>query len=68
MLPAEKYNPEYVTDSAGNKRAVILPIEEYQELMEDLDDLAVIAERREEPTISHDRVMEDLKRDDYLSD
>ncbi len=71
MLPAEKYNPEYVTDSAGHKRAVILPIEEYQELMEDLDDLddlAVIAERREEPTISHNRVMEDLKRDGYLPD
>ncbi|PTN38968.1 hypothetical protein [Desulfonatronum sp. SC1] len=65
MLPAEKYNPEYVTDSAGHKRAVILPVEEYQELM---DDLAVIAERREEPTISHDKVMEVLKRDGYLSD
>jgi len=68
MLPAEKYKPEYVTDSEGHKRAVILPIEEYQELMEDLDDLAVIAERREEPTISHDKVMEDLKRGGYLSD
>ena len=68
MLPAEKYNPEYVTDSKGHKRAVILPIEEYRELMEDLDDLAVIAERREEPTIPHDKVMEDLKRDGYVSD
>ena len=68
MLPAEKYNPEYVTDTEGHKRAVILPIKEYQELMEDLDDLAVIAERREEPTLSHDKVMEDLKRDGYLSD
>jgi len=68
MLPARKYNPEYVTDSAGHKRAVILPIEEYQELMEDLDDLAAIAERREDPTISHDKVMEDLKRDSYIPD
>jgi hypothetical protein len=45
-----------------------LPIEEYQELMEDLDDLAAIAERREEPTIPHEKVMEELRRDGYVSD
>jgi PHD/YefM family antitoxin component YafN of YafNO toxin-antitoxin module len=68
MLPAERHNPEYVTDAEGHKRAVILPIEEYQELMEDLDDLAAIAERREEPTIPHEKVMEELRRDGYVSD
>ena len=62
MIPAEKFNPEYVTDSEGQKRAVILPIEEYQELLEDLNDLAVIAERREEPTIPHQKV-KDVYRD-----
>ena len=30
--------------------AVLLPIADYERLMEDLDDLAVIAERRDEPT------------------
>jgi hypothetical protein len=62
MLPAEKFKPEYVTDSEGHKRAVILPIEEYQELMEDLDDLAVMAERREDPVIPHSKVIEELRR------
>ena len=68
MQPAPKFDPEYVTNSEGKKKAVILPIEDYQELLEDLDDLAIIAERREEPTIPHNMVMEDLKRNGYLPD
>jgi PHD/YefM family antitoxin component YafN of YafNO toxin-antitoxin module len=57
---------QYVTDENGKKTAVILPIEEFEELLEDLEDLAVLAERREEPTISFDEVMERLKRDGFL--
>lgn len=62
MQAIPKLNPEYVTNVKGRKRAVILPIEEYTELLEDLQDLAVIAERREEPSLSHHTVMEDLKK------
>ena len=40
-LPA--FHPEYVTDCDGNKKAVILPIAEYEGLLEDLHDLAVAA-------------------------
>ena len=35
----------------GKRTAVILPIEQYEELLQDLDDLAVIAQRKNEPTI-----------------
>jgi len=59
---------QYVTDENGKKTAVILPIEEFEELLEDLDDLAVLAERREEPTISFEEVIERLKRDGFLQD
>jgi PHD/YefM family antitoxin component YafN of YafNO toxin-antitoxin module len=59
-------HPEYVTDSAGKRKAVILPVAEYKELLEDLEDLAVIAERREMPTISHQKVKSQLKRDGRL--
>ena len=59
---------QYVTDAEGRKTAVILPIQEYDELLEDLGDLAVVAERRDEPTVSHDRVRTELKRDGFLSD
>jgi prevent-host-death family protein len=48
----------YIVNSKGKKTAVILPIERYEEMLEDLEDLADIASRKHEPT--HD--WEDLKR------
>jgi hypothetical protein len=57
MTTIPDHHPQYVTDSEGRKTAVILPIEEYDELLEDLADLAVIAERRDEPTVPHDRAV-----------
>jgi prevent-host-death family protein len=42
---------QYVVDEHGNRVAVILPLQEYEQLQEDLHDLAVVAERREEPTV-----------------
>lgn len=49
---------QYIVDSEGKKTAVILPIEQYEKLLEDLHDLAVVAERREEELIS----LEEMKR------
>jgi PHD/YefM family antitoxin component YafN of YafNO toxin-antitoxin module len=66
MRSAPKLKPEYVIDEKGHKKAIILSIAEYEELMEDLQDLAVLAERREEPVISHADVMEELSRNGYL--
>jgi hypothetical protein len=43
---------QYLTDEHGAKTAVVLPIADYDKLLEDLEDLAVVAERRGEPTIS----------------
>ncbi len=60
--------PQYVTDKNGNKTAVILPIEEFEELLEDLQDLAVLAGRRDDPTIPHEEVVARLKRDGYIQD
>jgi len=57
---------QYVTDEAGQRTAVVMPLADYQRLMEDLDDLAAIADRRDEPTIPHDKFLEELKRDGIL--
>jgi PHD/YefM family antitoxin component YafN of YafNO toxin-antitoxin module len=46
----------YVVDEKGHKVAVILPMEEYEKLQEDLHDLAVVAERRDETTYSLDEL------------
>jgi len=59
---------QYITDETGKKTAIILPIEEFEELLEDLQDLAVLAERRDEPTMPHEEVIAKLKRDGYLQD
>jgi len=41
-------NEQYVVDAEGRKLAVVLSLEQYEKLMEDLHDLAVVAERRDE--------------------
>ena len=51
----------YVVDENGNRTAVMLPIEEYEQLLEDLQDLAVIAQRRDDPTVPLDVVVEQLE-------
>ncbi len=67
QVPAvSQLSVQYVTDPSGKKTAVILPLHEFEELMEDLEDLAVIAERRDEPTTSHEDFGAELRRDDLL--
>jgi len=51
-------NTQFIVDEAGKKTSVILPVEDYEELLEDIHDLTVIAERKNEPSISFD----DLKK------
>jgi hypothetical protein len=53
---------QFLTNEKGRKTAAVLPIEDYEKLLEDLDDLAVIAERREEEAISHAEFKKGLKR------
>ncbi len=57
---------QYLTDERGERTAVLLPISQYEKLLEDLEDLAVVAERREEPTIPHEQFVSELKRDGIL--
>ncbi len=53
---------QFIVDERGRKRAIILPIREYEELLEDLEDLAIIAERRHEPTEPLEVVIERLEK------
>ena len=43
---------QYIIDREGNKIAVILSIEQYEQLLENLHDLAIVAERRSEQPVS----------------
>ncbi len=57
---------QYVIDANGNKTGVILSLERYEQLLEDLHDLAVIAERRDEEPISFEEMQRRLKKDGIL--
>ena len=63
---SEKIQPQYLINEEGQKTAVVIPLEEYEEMLEDLHDLAVIAERKEEPTISMKELKERLRADGLL--
>lgn len=57
---------QYVVDAKGKKTGVILSLERYEQLMEDLHDLAVVAERRDEKPISLEEMKRRLKKDGIL--
>ena len=53
---------QFIVDEKGTRTAIILPIKEYEELLEDLEDLAIIAERRHEPREPLDVVIDRLEK------
>jgi len=57
---------QFVVDTNGRKTAIILSLKRYQKLMEDLHDLAVVAERRVERPISLEEMKRRLKKDGVL--
>ena len=57
---------QYLVDESGQKTAVVLPVEEYEDLMEDIHDLAVIAERKDESTTSFNELKKRLEADGLL--
>lgn len=58
---------QYITDASGNRTGVILSIERYEKLIEDLHDLAaIIPGRRDETPISFEEVKRRLERDGFL--
>lgn len=54
-----KVNPKYITDKAGKKISVVLPLKEFKDLMEELEELEDIklydeAKKSKEPSIPID--------------
>ena len=57
---------QYVVDEKGRRTAVLLPVNVYEQLLEDLHDLAIIAQRREEMPIDLETMLERLGINDDL--
>ncbi len=56
---------KYITDEEGNQ-SVVIPVEEYEEILEDIEDLVAVAERKQEPNVSLESVLENLKKDGLI--
>jgi hypothetical protein len=54
-------NVQYVTDANGERTAVILPLEEYQELLEDMHIIRVAEETKDEPSRPLNEVVEEMR-------
>jgi PHD/YefM family antitoxin component YafN of YafNO toxin-antitoxin module len=59
---------QFIIDKDGKKTAVVVPVKEYRQLMEDLHDLTVVAERRAEPAVSLKDLKRRLKADGVIHD
>ncbi|MEW6529454.1 MAG: type II toxin-antitoxin system Phd/YefM family antitoxin [Thermodesulfobacteriota bacterium] len=57
---------QFIVDAKGKRTSVILPLKRYQKLLEDLHDLAVVAERRSEAPVSLEEIKRRLKKDGAL--
>lgn len=62
----ENSDQRFVVDCDGKRQAVIIPLKEYERLMEDLHDLAVVAERRDEETVGLEEMKRRLREDGLL--
>jgi len=54
-------NVQYLTNENGERTAVVMPIEDYEELLEDLHVTRIAYETRDEPTRPLSEVMEELR-------
>ena len=54
-------NVQYVTNESGQRTAVILPIEEYEEMLEDLHLIQVADESKDEPRRPFSDVVDEMR-------
>jgi hypothetical protein len=59
---------QFVTDEKGERTAVVIPLDDYQQLLEDIQDLADIVDRRSEDPIPHSEFLAQLRQDGRLRD
>ncbi len=57
---------QFLVNAKGRRTSVVLPLRRYVALMEDLHDLAVVAERRNEETVSLEEMKRRLRKDGLL--
>ena len=59
-------SPQFIVDEKGHKNQVILRLEIFENLLEDLEDLALVAERRDDERNDYASFREELKQEGKL--
>ena len=59
---------DFVVDGKGDKKAVIIDLKKYGYLWEDFYDRMTVQMRKHEPRVSHEAVIERLKKQGKLSE
>jgi hypothetical protein len=59
-------NVQYVTDANGERTAVILPLNEYEELLEDMHVIRVAEETKDDPSRPLSEIVEELRDADEI--
>ena len=54
---------QFIVNAKGKKTCVLLSLRQYQKLMEDLHDLAIVAERRKEKPVTLEELKRRLRKD-----
>ncbi len=54
-------NVQYLTDAKGERTVVILPLEEYEELLEDLHVTRIAYETKDEPSRPFSELVEEMR-------
>lgn len=57
---------KFIVDTKGHKTAVVLDMDSYENLLEDLEDLRVIAERKDEPSVPIEKVRKMFKQNGLI--
>ncbi len=58
-------HPQYITNDNGEKVSVILSMKEFTSILEDVEDLTIVAERKHKKTSSHTSFIEELSENLY---
>ena len=66
MVDIKRFRLRYVTDRKGKKTEIKMKVKDFEELLEDLNDMSIVAERRDEETVVHKDLVRNLKQNGIL--
>jgi len=66
MTMSMDLHPQYITNNNGEKTSVIISIEEYENMLEDFEDLVIVAQRKDEESISNEDFFKELEKDGLI--